>query len=158
MCSPASMIVTKNKVHWLPWCDSHEEIIKKYGLNDTGRDPGFVRVEITPENNDYRIPHDKWGYRVDQDYLPDWYNPIECESAARAELPAWYEKHIITEGKHEIDGSLCRDLSVIVLGGEVTITGQTGGNCLACGNATLNATGQTGGNCRAWDNATLNKK
>lgn len=37
MCMPASFIVTRTKVLFLDWCDSHEEIIKHYKLDDSPR-------------------------------------------------------------------------------------------------------------------------
>ena len=51
----------------------------------------------------------------------------------------------------------CEDGELIfVIRGNVTIKNQSGGECRAYDNATLNSTGQEGGDCRAHDNATLN--
>ena len=44
-----------------------------------------------------------------------------------------------------------------VLEGTVTVSNQTGGDCSAFGNATLNSENQTGGYCGAFGNATLNQ-
>lgn len=37
MCKPASFIIADNgkKVFWLKWTDSHEEIIKEFGLTES---------------------------------------------------------------------------------------------------------------------------
>ena len=155
MCMAASFIVTKSKVLYLDWCDSHEEIIKHYELDDSLRGGDFVRVEISPEYNDYRKPYKAWKYKTDQDETPEWYHPEEVEAAVRKMLPAWAKTHIIRKG--EVAVPRHGVLSVIVLGGIAHISGQTGGDCEAHGSATINATGQTGGFCRAYDSATINK-
>ena len=94
MCNPASFIVTGNDVFWCE-TDSHEDIIKKYDLNDRTETPDFVRVEITPPYNNYQLPVENWMYRTDQDFLPEWYNPQEAENACRKELKNWYKEKVI---------------------------------------------------------------
>ena len=140
MCRPASFVVRRNSVLQKPWCDSHEVLKREAGILDRGEPVDWVAVEVVPPDDDYRLPLDQWICRVDQDILPEWYNAEEAEIAVRATLPEWYATHVITEGKHEIDASAMGDVSIIVLGGELTISGQTGGYCRAYDSATINST------------------
>ena len=96
MCQPASFIVTKDNVFWKHGSNSHEQIMKENNLTDSKdqRPPDFVRVEITPPNNDFVLLFEKWVYKVDQDMLPDWYVKDFDEERIRKELPKWYDSHI----------------------------------------------------------------
>lgn len=60
MCEPASFIVTKTEVLWLPDSDSHEEIIQRNKLND-GIQGGVVWTYDTsaPEITDNRTKTEK---------------------------------------------------------------------------------------------------
>jgi hypothetical protein len=156
MCKAASFIVTKNKILWVPWCDSHEIIIKEHGLNDRSDSPDFVRIEISPKDDNYRLPFNEWVFRRDQDLSPDWYSDKWAEEICRKELSTWAEAHIISKGKFEIECAKDFPISVIVIGGEVTIINQSGGDCRAYESATLNASNQSGGYCRAYGSAMLN--
>jgi hypothetical protein len=156
MCKAASFVITKNRVLWLPWCDSHETIITANGFDDRSDNPEFVRVEISPEKNNYRLSFDKWIFKCDQDLLPDWYSDKWAEEICRKELPAWAELHIRRSGKFEIECAEDFPISLVVLGGEVTISNQSGGDCSAYDSATLNASNQSGGDCSTYGTATLN--
>ena len=148
MCNMASFVVTKDKVFWLPDNDSHEAIIKHYDLHEGAGRINFVRVEITPENNNYKLPLRKWIFNVDQD-VPDWFNEEDAEKRCRLELPVWYKTHVIKSGRHELSGVIYK----IILGGEIKVTGQTGGYCRFHDNSQGKVTGQTGGDCRFYDNS-----
>jgi hypothetical protein len=91
MCKLASFIVTRERVLWHPGSDSHENIIDKYKLDDR-KQCDFVRVELSPPNEDYTKPLTEWVYRVDQDNTPEWYSAKEAEIAARHELDKWRKK------------------------------------------------------------------
>jgi hypothetical protein len=154
MCNAASMILKQNDILWLKDSDSHEDIINHYNLNDKSRTPDFVRVEITPKNNDYKLPIKKWVYKVDQDYLPDWYQPKEAEKAVRHELKNWYKSKIINDGKkHSFKGKVTK----IILNGDVTVDGMVGANsyCQSFNNSQLISTNQKGGDCVSFDNSQL---
>ena len=132
MCKSASFIVTKTKVLYHPLTDSHEDIIKKYKLNDRGMSPDFVRVEVVPPKNDYSLPLDKWEYSVDQDTLPDWYDPRESEIATREELKNWAKERIFRNKRKEIvqEGGTfiyinCKN--VVVKGGDAEFYGNSQG-------------------------------
>ena len=51
MCQEASFVLTKPKVYWSRFTDSHEEIIKEFGLHADGvangvNGPSILRVEV----------------------------------------------------------------------------------------------------------------
>ena len=149
MCSPASLIVTRTKVLFSELTDRHEDIIKEFGLDDSTESPDFVRVEIVPEDDNYKLPLSKWVYRVDQDFLPEWYSPEEAELAARATLKVWDKHHIIRKGKHILTGNISR----IIFGGDITIDGQSGGNCQFYNSSKGTVSNQSGGDCWFYDSS-----
>ena len=102
MCQPASFIVTKYQVFWSKLNESHESIIEENKLDDTKKQPDFIRVEIIPKNQNHLLPLSQWQYRLDQDIAPAWYAAKEVEKRARAELPAWFTFHVKTSGHHVI--------------------------------------------------------
>lgn len=93
MCRPASMILTKNDVYYDTQSNSHEDIIKQLGLTDKTCTPDFVRVEIYPTDGAYKKDVKNWVYRVDQDYLPDWYCAEYYEIRVRDALTEWKQYH-----------------------------------------------------------------
>ena len=94
MCMFKSMLLLKDKV-FCPNYDSHEDMINETGMEHGPMRENFVRVEITPPDDDLTVPIDKWEYKVDQDYLPEWYveevDKLRCFDA----LKAWAVKHIL---------------------------------------------------------------
>ena len=89
MCKPASFIVTKDKVFFSNKSDSHEEIIKEFGLHEGSGRINFVRIEITPPKNNLSLSLDKWEFKLDQTEFPDWFEVKECEKNCRIELKKW---------------------------------------------------------------------
>ena len=140
--------MTKSRVLFDPLGDSHEDIIAANGLNDRKGSPDFVRVEVVPPNLDYTLPFDKWVYKVDQDWLPDWYCAAEAEAACRAVLPEWARTHIVRSGKHTCE----RGQTLIAIGCVVIVDG---GECNACAGSTVTV---NDGRChaRAGSVATVN--
>ena len=69
MCNAFSAIVGRNKkVYWKLGMDGHEDLRKKFELEDT---QNFSPIEITPNNKNYIDP-DKWNFKFD-DTCPDWW-------------------------------------------------------------------------------------
>ena len=105
MCRPASMVVTRDKVFWSELSDSHDEIIREFGLTDevAGRIT-LVRVEITPPEDNFSAPLDQWIFRVDQDLLPEWAEKDvdKVEARTRDVLVCWAAQKVLTEGTHEV--------------------------------------------------------
>ena len=97
MCRPASMIATKGKVFWSTKSEGHEDIIEEYELKerDIRDNIRFVRIEIIPPSNDFRLPFREWEYHLDQDILPDWYDAKDVEKRCRAKLEEWRKAKIV---------------------------------------------------------------
>jgi hypothetical protein len=100
----ASFIVTKKQVYWSKTTDSHEEIIKEFGLaeQDVRNEYIFVRVEIAPVNGDYKTPIEKWVYKLDEtntDYLPEWYDAKVVEKRCRIALKDWHKACVLPANK-----------------------------------------------------------
>ena len=125
MCQPASGVLTRDQVWWDEDSDSHEAIIRKHKLHADGvRGPNVLRFEIVPPDDDYTLPLAEWVYKVDQDILPEWYDPVHDPVRARSMMPAWAQHHIISSGEVR-DGQ-----TRVVLSGSVT---QIGGKCRVYG-------------------------
>jgi len=97
MCKPASFVITKGPtVWWSKKSDSHNAIQHEFLLHADGvQGPNVVNVEIAPENGNLSVPLGSWKYCVDQDILPDWYDPVECEQATRLALKKWSAQKLI---------------------------------------------------------------
>jgi len=134
MCQFFSAIVTKNKVIWDYDYDSHELLLKKAGLKDTGRNPEFVRVELLPQDNDI-FNHDlnNWRLEIDQDYKPDWFCQDEAEIAVKKELvKVFKERFLNTSVVEKIDSGrwwLYGDVVVKSVYGNCVIE-YASGNCV----------------------------
>ena len=94
MCMFKSMLLLKDKV-FCPNYDSHEAMINETGMEHGPMRENFVRVEITPPDGDLTVPIDKWEYKVDQDYLPEWYVEEVDKPRCFDALKAWAVKHIL---------------------------------------------------------------
>ena len=97
MCRPASFIITKKQVFWSKKSDSHEDIVEEFKLKeqDVRGNYTFVRVEITPPDEDYTLPFNKWIFATDQDVLPKWYDKKKAEKETRKHLKDWRKAKII---------------------------------------------------------------
>jgi len=92
--------VTKDRVFWSKAHESHEEIIREYGLHaDGARGPNIVRVEISPEASDFTLPLDQWAFRLDQDDRPKWYDAAEVKRRVRESLPEWMAAKVVLPGQ-----------------------------------------------------------
>ena len=104
MCSPASMVLTKDRVFWSTKTDSHEEIIREFKLRESdGRARVFVlRVEITPPGGDYSKPLGDWRYKTDQNgyTLPGWHDKERDERRTRDALKKWAKARLVLPGEH----------------------------------------------------------
>ena len=115
MCKFASLVLTRDQVFWSRNSDSHETIIRDFGLWADGvSGPNILRVEIVPPNGGCESPLDRWSYRTDQDTRPSWYDGWADEHRARAALVALVADRILIapEGA-AIEGGR----SVIIIGG-----------------------------------------
>ncbi len=103
MCQFISLVATKTKVFGDGHLDSHEEIIKKSGLDDSKPKEllTFCRVEITPKDNNI-FNHDlsNWVLKVDEERTPDWWSDKQ-------------EKMCLSKVK-----DILADKSIFLIGGE----------------------------------------
>ena len=94
MCMFKSMLLLKDKV-FCPNYDSHEDMINETGMEHGPMRENYVRVEITPPDDELTVPVDKWEYKVDQDYLPEWYIEEVDRPRCFDALKVWAVKHIL---------------------------------------------------------------
>ena len=99
MCRYKSLIVTRTEVLSSENSESHEDIIRKYELNDKISPPDFIRVEMIP-TGDMADPQD-WEYHLDQDTLPKWYDARAAETACRQEIKKMLRRGMKIEGSLE---------------------------------------------------------
>ncbi|MEA5048428.1 MAG: hypothetical protein VB034_07415 [Eubacteriales bacterium] len=144
MCNFKSLLLTKDKA-FCPDYDNHSRMIEELGLRDTALQPGFVKIEITPPNDDPFTPLDQWAYRVDQDYFPDWYAEEIDKPRAMAALGEWAKDRIfvgvnglaLTEGagyylKDCKDATLSGSSRVDCMVGSSRVDCMEGSSCVGC--------------------------
>ena len=136
MCHPASFVVTRDRVYWSMVTDSHTEIIAEYGLHEDGvRGVNVVKVEISPANGQLDSDPAGWGYKLDQDRVPDWYDAAECERRARVALAEWVAARVITTDRESLDGPglywVCGSAHIVSVEGSAHI-GSVGGSATVC--------------------------
>ena len=147
MCAPASLVVTKDKVFWSAKSDSHEEIIREFGLCDeVANRITLVRVEITPPNGDMSRPLDEWQYRVDEanpSYLPEWFvkNESKHEGRAKDALKKWFECKVVVSGHRDVRDQevYAYDNSTVTAYGTSTVAAYDNSTVTACNNSTVTA-------------------
>jgi hypothetical protein len=105
MCNFLSLIVTKEgDVFYDETTDSHEKIISDHKLIDDTNDKykrQFVRVEITPPDNDVFKPVSEWNFKLDEGEIPLWWR-VGLEKASRAVCTDYINK-IVFENKDGIE-------------------------------------------------------
>ena len=75
MCKAFSCVALESgRVLWKFGVDSHEVLLEEEKLADMDIQPNFARVEISPQNGDYRKP-DKWVLKIDEQATPAWWSP-----------------------------------------------------------------------------------
>jgi len=153
MCNSASFIVTQNDVFFSKYSDSHEDIISENKLNDKTDTPDFVRIEISPKDNDYRTPIESWIFKTDQDFLPEWFNIQEAEIACRDKINEWAKTHIIRKDT-KIPAEFTK-LNLIILSGNVTIDTLSDGCVQSYETTKLTINTLSGGDVRSYDTTKL---
>lgn len=113
MCRLKSCLVLKNRV-FCPAYDSHQDMLEELGIedNETNAMKTFVRVELTPPEatSDYfddkyftslQVPLPEWKLVVDQDILPDWWEPVIYRPAIEEEVQKWLDKYVLINQKEK---------------------------------------------------------
>ena len=136
MCKLKSMIVLKDRIY-CPDHESHQQMLEELGIKDDylGASKTFVRVEVSPDNDDITIPVDDWQINVDQDITPDWFDAGEYRERIYETVKAWAAEHIHNSGVVEISSGIhfaC---------GSAAVKACDSATVEACGSATVEAWG-----------------
>jgi hypothetical protein len=144
MCNFLSLIVTKDgDVFYDETTDSHEKIISDHKLIDDTNDKykrQFVRVEITPPDNNVFKPVSEWNFKIDEGETPLWWR-AGLEKASRAVCTDYVNK-IVFENKDGIE----------IKSGRAFV--KKCSTVKAYGSSTVNAYGSSAVN--AYDSSTVN--
>lgn len=122
MCRLKSCLVLKNRV-FCPAYDSHQDMLEELGIedNETNAMKTFVRVELIPPEatsnysddkyfTSLQTPLSEWKLVVDQDILPDWWEPAIYRPAIEQEIQKWLDKYVlINQEKKTIIGNGYKD-------------------------------------------------
>ena len=120
MCEMASFVITSEKIFWSKKTDSHEEIIREFGIQQDGiRGPNIMRVEVVPPRYNYLLPINKWVYKTDQDIIPEWYEEEKYKPMVMEYLRDWVAQKIITADCEKTNGNY------IVVSGRVILRGSS---------------------------------
>ena len=129
MCNFKSLLLTKDKA-FCPDYDNHSRMIDALGLRDTELQPNFVKIEVTPPNDDAFTPLDQWDYRVDQDHFPDWYVEEVDKPRVMAALETWAKEHVFV-GVNDLSlsegaGYWLKDCKAVTLSGSSRVERMEG--------------------------------
>lgn len=113
MCRMKSCLVLKNRV-FCPAYDSHQNMLEELGIEDNGINAmkTFVRVELTPPETtsnyfddkyftSLQAPLSEWKLIVDQDIVPDWWEPAIYRHAIEKEVQKWLNKYVLINQKEK---------------------------------------------------------
>ena len=126
MCKLKSAIVLKDRI-FMPDYDSHSQMLEELGIKDDylGASKKFVRVELSPEDDDVFSDIDGWVMNVDQDITPEWFSAEECRPRMVEAVKKWAQSHIfIGEKNLEINGGAniyIKDCEVNYICGSATV-------------------------------------
>ena len=157
MCSTKSMILLKDSVYCPNDTDSHSDMLVALKIKDDKPIADFVKVEITPPNNDYFADLSKWIFNVDQDNTPDWFVKDFDEQRARKALKEWADSHIF-DGKNNfsIQGGryyYLKDCSTVTACGSSTVMAYDSSTVKAYNSSTVTACGSS--TVMAYDSSTV---
>ena len=156
MCKLKSMIVLKDRIY-CPDHDHHQQMLEELGIEDNylGASKTFVRVELSPANDDITIPVDDWNINVDQDITPDWFDVGEYRERIYETVKAWAVEHIHTSGVVEISAGIhwAHGSATVKARGSATVKAWGSANVKACGSANVEACDSA--NVEACDSATV---
>jgi len=172
MCKLKSALVLKDKV-FCPDYDSHDKMLNELKIKDTVENAErlFVRVELSPNDEDVFSDINTWDMHVDQDIVPEWFVAEAEKPRVISAVKIWAEKHIIENKKDVVlnDGENCylKNCSAKLWGNSTATlydnsTAKLYDNSTAelCGNSTAtlydNSTAKLWGNSTAtlYDNST----
>lgn len=85
MCKFKSMVVTQSGVLYSTKHDNHGRLLSENGIADAKIPPDFVKIELVPQNGNYENLSG-YKFKIDQDALPDWWEPVGAEKDCREVL------------------------------------------------------------------------
>jgi hypothetical protein len=136
------MIVLKDRIY-CPDHDHHQQMLEELGIEDNylGASKTFVRVEISPADDDITIPVDEWKINVDQDITPEWFAVEEYRERIYETVKAWAAEHIHTSGVVEISAGIhwACDSATVEAWGSATVKAWGSATVKACDSATVKA-------------------
>ena len=101
MCRFFSGIITKKGIVFDFDNDSHEFLLEKAKLDDTTKDPQFVRVELLQEDNDiFNFDLSTWKISIDQDLIPVWFDKKIAEERMKKAITEVFEQRFIVDNKN----------------------------------------------------------
>ena len=143
-----SALVLKDRI-FLPDYDSHDKMLQELGIEDnfTNASKVFVRVELSPTDENIFSAVDGWKLNVNQDILPDWWNEAERLPQLKELVETWMRKHTIYAGEREVSDG------VWLATGSATVRAYNSATVKACGSATVRA--YNSATVKACDSATV---
>ena len=95
MCKLKSGLILKDRI-FLPDYDSHNDMLKELGIKDDflGASKKFVRVELSPVDDDPFSDIGTWVMKVDQDVRPEWFSEDEWKPKLVEAVKEWAKSHI----------------------------------------------------------------
>jgi len=154
MCNFLSAVITKDQILFDYWDDSHENLIQKHHLDDRSINPQFVRVELLNKNDDiYDQNVDNWDLKIDQDYIPDWFDKDKSEIKMRKILKKVHHKvFLINININELTINIryCKNSTVNVMRRNSTVN-------VMRGNSTVNEMWENSTVNEMWENSTVNE-
>ena len=163
MCQLKSGIILKNRV-FVPEYDSHTKMLEELRIEDNylGASKTFVRVELSPTDDDVFSDIDTWKLKVDQDITPDWYDEDTYKPQVVEAVKEWAKDHIhigvdnlkISEGENHY----IKDCKNVQIYGNATVNYIYDNATVKyiCGNATVKSIYGNATVEYVYDNATVN--
>ena len=143
MCKLKSGLILKDRI-FLPDYDSHNDMLKELGIKDDflGASKKFVRVELSPVDDDPFSDIGTWVMKVDQDVRPEWFSEDEWKPKLVEAVKEWAKSHIhigVVELKIESGKSHylkdCKDVEIV----NSTVTAWENSTVTAWENSTVTA-------------------
>lgn len=146
MCRLKSAIILKDRI-FMPDYDSHSDMLSELGIKDDylAASKKFVRVELSPVDNDAFSDIDSWVLKVDQDIKPEWFDEDTYLPIMREKVKEWAKDHIhigvdrliLTTGENHYIKD-CKDINI---GGNASINDVCGNTIIndVCDDATINS-------------------
>ena len=138
--------------------DGFDDMIQHKGLKDDSTTPCFVRFEFVPKGDVFNHNKDNWTFKVDQDYLPDWFDKAKAEKRAWEQMQEWFKERFIVDNDEwqEKEGRLYVRNAKVVAWGNSSVEAWGNSSVVAWGNSSVLIPCSTDINIKGiYDNATV---